>query len=520
MVNYRKNYIKIYVWQAISVLLGFVSLFIVVPYISSNKTVYGIYSVCTSLTIFFSYADLGFLSSGVKYAAEYYIKGQHKEEIRIVGFTSFIMVSVFAILALGIIVLGFSPKLLIPELVDASEQMNIARWLLFTLAFSCPIIIGQRLLNLIFTIRVEDYKFQRINIVGNIIRILSVFFFFGGGRYMIVEYYIFYQVVSLGVVSVALLYARKHYKYGFRDLLFAFRFDRQIFDKVKDLTGTALIMTVSMILYYELDQVVISNILGIEAVAIYAIALSVLQFVRTFCSIVYSPYTSRYNHFVGLGDYEGLTHFVNKMILMFAPILIVPILTLSLTAYPFVISWVGDQYVDSGILVSFLVLSFVLNFVKDPIGAYFVATERNGILIKYNLIIPVVFWVGVIALVSTLNTKAFAIMKFVAPWVNVLAYWMLASKDFKARGYKFLRISQLLKTIIPSTVIVILSSMIFSQWMIIEFSKHALFINLLLIAFSSGVSMMLAIPFNDELRGEFVRYYNIFKAKIQLPKFK
>lgn len=513
-MDYRKNYIKIYFWQIISVLLGFAALFVVVPYISSNKTIYGIYSVCTSLTIFFSYADLGFLASGVKYAAEYYIKGQHKEEIRIVGFTSFIMVSVFAILALGIIVLGIFPKLLIPALVDGSEQMIIARWLLFTLAVSCPVIIGQRLLNLIFTIRVEDYKFQRINIVGNIIRILSVFFFFGGGRYMIVEYYIFYQAVSLGVVAVALLYARKHYDYGFCEFLSAFRFDREVFDKVKHLTGTALIMTASMILYYELDQVVISNLLGIEAVAIYAVALSVLQLVRTFCSIVYSPYMSRYNHFVGLEDYEGLTHFVRKMILVFAPVLIVPILTLSLMARPFVISWVGSQYFESGILVSFLVLSFIFNFIKDPIGQYFVATERNNILIKNNLLIPIVFWIGVITLVGVINTKAFAIMKFVAPGVNVISYWVLASNDFKKRGYKFLSITQLLKTIIPTTVIVILSSMLFSQWMVVEFTIHALFINLLLIACSVGVSMALAIPFNDELRGEFVRYYDTIKAKI------
>ncbi len=150
-MDYRKNYLKIYFWQIISVLLGFAALFIVVPYISSNKIIYGIYSVCTSLTIFFSYADLGFLSSGVKYAAEYYVRGEHKEEVRIIGFTSFIMVSVFAVLAIGILVLGFFPKLLIPELIDGSEQMHIARSLLFTLAISCPILIVQRVLNLIFT---------------------------------------------------------------------------------------------------------------------------------------------------------------------------------------------------------------------------------------------------------------------------------------------------------------------------------------------------------------------------------
>lgn len=513
-MDYRKNYIKIYFWQIISVLLGFAALFVVVPYISSNKIIYGIYSVCTSLTIFFSYADLGFLSSGVKYAAECYVRGEHKEEIKIIGFTSFIMVSVFAVLALGIIVLGLFPKLLIPELIDGSEQMQIARWLLFTLAISCPILIGQRLLNLIFTIRVEDYKFQRFNIIGNIVRILSVFFFFGGGRYMIVEYYIFYQLVNLSIVAIALLYARNHYGYGLKDYIGAFRFDKEVFDKVKNLTGASLIMMISSIIYYELDQVVISNFLGIEAVATYAAALSVLQLVRTFTSIVYSPYTSRYNHFVGLKDYAGLTHFVKKMIIMFAPVLIIPILTLSLTARPFVISWVGNQYIESSVLVSFLVLSFVYNFLRDPVSQYFVATERNRVLIKYNLIMPIIFWVGVVLLISSLQTKAFAIMKFIAPAVSTTAYWIIASRDFKNRGFTFISLGQLLIIVLPILFFVFLFSWLLSHWMIEENTKRALLINILLMASIAIMSFIAIVPFNHELRFEVKNFYKRVKEKL------
>ena len=512
-MDYRKNYIKIYFWQIISVLLGFAALFVVVPYISSNKIIYGIYSVCTSLTIFFSYADLGFLSSGVKYAAESYIRGEHKEEVHIIGFTSFIMVSVFAILALGIVVLGFFPKLLIPELVDGSEQMAIARWLLFTLAISCPIIIGQRLLNLVFAIRVEDYKFQRMNIIGNVVRILSVFFFFGGGRYMIVEYYVFYQVVTLAVVLSALLYARKNYGYGLKDFFKAFHFDKEIFDRVKGLTGASLIMMLSSVIYYELDQIVISNVIGIEAVAVYAAALSVLQLVRSFNSIVFSPYPSRYNHFAGLKDYAGLTHFVKKMIVMFAPILIVPILSVSLMSGPFIISWVGEQYVESAFLVSFLVLCFIFNFILDPVNQYFVATENNKVLIRFGILLPVVFWIGVLLMVNSMGTKSFAIMKFVAPIVNVVGFWILASKDFKKRGFAFLSVWDVLKTIVPSVIVVIVSTWFFSHWMIEEHSKSALLINVIMIGLSVLFSMGAAIPFNCEIRSELNCYLSRSRKK-------
>lgn len=508
-MDYRKNYINIYIWQTISVLLGFAALFIVIPYISSNKIIYGVYSVCTSLTIFFSYADLGFLSSGVKYAAEYYVKGEHKEEIKIIGFTSFIMVSVFAILALGIFILGLFPKILIPELIDGSEQMHVARWLLFTLAISCPIIIGQRLMGLVYTIRVEDYKFQRINIAGNLIRILSVFFFFGGGRYMIVEYYIFYQFINLMVVIVALFYARRKYSYGFRDLIKAFHFDKQVFDKVKGLTGASLIIMLTSAVYYELDQVVISNIIGLEAVAIYAAALSVLQLVRTFCGIVYAPFISRYNHFVGLQDYSGLTHFVKKMIILFAPILIVPILTLSLNATPFVISWVGEQYRESSILVSFLVLCFIFNFIKEPINQFLIATERNRVLIRYSILTPVIYWIGIALLVSSLSTKAFAIMKFAAPLAALIAYWLIAKKEFEKRGFEFLDIISLLKTVIPTVAAVFLTSWFFNTWMVEDHTKIALLTNCLLMGAAVLVGVGLSLPFNKEMRMEAGRYLKI-----------
>lgn len=514
-MDYRKNYIKIYFWQTISVLLGFAALFVVVPYISSNKIVYGIYSVCTSLTIFFSYADLGFLSSGVKYAAEYYVRGEHREEMRIIGFTSFIMVSVFAILALGIVVLGVFPKLLIPELAAGSEQMSIARWLLFTLAISCPVIIGQRLMNLVFSIRVEDYKYQRMNIIGNVIRILSVLFFFGGGRYMIVEYFIFYQFVNFAVVVSALLYARKHYGYGIKEFLRTFYFDREIFNKVKGLTGASLIMMISSVVYYEFDQVVISNLIGIEAVATYAVALSALQLVRTFCAIIYSPYTSRFNHFAGLNDYSGLTSFVNKMITLFAPIIIVPILTLSILATPFVISWVGEQYRESGILVSFLVLSFVYNYFREPINQYFVATENYSVLVKYNIITPIVFWLGIMIMMSFWETKAFAIMKFIAPAFGAISYLFLANNDFCRRGYHFISIWLFLKTLLIPIVLTVVFSFLFSHWMIEEFSRQALLLNIFILVCSVLASIILTIPFNDVLKSEVLLYTNKWKNMIK-----
>ena len=66
-------------------------MFVVIPYLTSNPTIYGIYSVCISFSIFLAYADLGFMGAGQKYAAEYFARKEYDEEIKVIGFTNFIL---------------------------------------------------------------------------------------------------------------------------------------------------------------------------------------------------------------------------------------------------------------------------------------------------------------------------------------------------------------------------------------------------------------------------------------------
>lgn len=510
-IDYKRKYFKIYFWQIFSVLLGFASLFLIVPYLSSDKTLYGIYSVCTSLTIFFSYADLGFISAGVKYAAEYYIKGDVRNEMKVVGFTAFIMITAFAILALSISVLAIFPELLVPDVEIGGQGYIIARGLLVILALSCPIIIGQRILGIIFTIRVEDYIYQRMMIVGNIARIVSVFYFFGGNNYMVVEYYAFYQTVNLLVVFFLLIYAR-NYGYKIKDFIYSIRFDRTVFNKVKKISFTSLVMTLCMVLYYEFDQIAISHIIGIEAVAIYSVALTVLSIIRSFCSILYSPYTSRYNHFYGLNDIKGLTDFSNTNILTLGPILIVPILIVSLFSEPFVVSWLGDKYIESAELISILVLSFLPNMITNVISPYFVATENNRILLKTSLILPFLYWVIILCTFSFLGVHSFAWAKTISPFVVAVSYWFLAKKDFTNRGFQFVGPKEVFAPLIVPIISLIVVCNAVRPYMKLEHNHISLLINIGIMTVSGliGITIMCVIvkQIRDIVSKAWSSYYN------------
>ena len=329
--SYTRKYLKIYLWQGVSLVLNFLSMFVVIPYLTSDPTTYGIYSVCISFSIFLAYADLGFMGAGQKYAAEYFAKGNKEEEIKVIGFTNFILLVFLILFSIGFFVLSRQPELLVKG-IDTVNQHYIASSLLLILAVFTPTTLLQRLLQMIFGIRMEDFIVQRTNIIGSVFKILSVLWFFREGKYDIVGYFLFTQIINFIATLISLLIARKRYQYNFKLLLSCIYFNKAVYDKTKGLAFASLFMTVSWILYYELDSVSIGKFLGANQVAVYAIGLTVLSFFRSIFGILFSPFNVRFNHFVGSGDESVLKSFYLQIVTILAPMVVFPIIAIAVFA--------------------------------------------------------------------------------------------------------------------------------------------------------------------------------------------
>lgn len=163
--SYTRNYLNIYLFQTLSIVLGFVSLFVVIPYLSGNKEIYGIYSICISVTVFFSYADLGFLSAGTKYAAECYTRNEEQNELKYLGFSHFILFICMLLFSVLFILVGFNPEWLVKGL-DSMEKYKTAQRLFFILAVFAPTTVLQRLPQMILSIRVKQHLYQQIQDCG------------------------------------------------------------------------------------------------------------------------------------------------------------------------------------------------------------------------------------------------------------------------------------------------------------------------------------------------------------------
>ena len=500
--SYTKNYLKIYFWQGVSLILNFLSMFIVVPYLTSEPAIYGIYTVCISISIFLAYADLGFMSAGQKYAAEYFARGEISEEIKVTGFTAFILIVFLLLFSVGFLILSFQPGLLIKDLIPGKQE-NIAHSLLLILALFTPVTILQRLLQIIFGIRLEDYIVQRSNIVASLLKILSVLWFFRSGQYNIVGYFLFSQIMSLLAAVLTLLIARQLYNYDFKLLLKAVHFNKRIFTKTKNLAFSSLYLTLTWILFYELDTIVIGKFFGVNQVAIYAIGLSVLSFFRSVLGIFYSPFSNRFNHFYAVGDRVGLKSFYLHVTIILAPIVVIPILTVSLLARPLVLSWVGANYTDSVEIVKLIVLCNLLAFVTYPGGILLVVQERIKEIYLVNTIIPFVYWSGIILSYSFLGLKSFAIFKLIAFSISAFYYYYLMLKILNISFIKSFK--EIFLPILFPLLFLIVTTIIVKSYLPCEKSK----LNFLIVSITAGCLILVSF---------IIQYFSSSRIRIYILK--
>lgn len=402
-------------------------MFIVVPYLTSEPVIYGIYTVCISISIFLAYADLGFMGAGQKYAAEYFAKGEREEEIKVIGFTNFILLIFLFLFSIGFFILSFHPEFLIKDL-EPGKQVTLASSLFLILAIFTPVTLLQRLLQMIFGIRLEDYIVQRTNIFASFLKILSVLWFFRNGEYNIIGYFLFMQIVNLLAALLTLLIARKRYKYDFKALLKSIHFNKDVFVKTKTLAFTSLYLTFTWILYYELDPTAIGKLLGAKQVAIFAIGLTILSFFRSIVGILFSPFNARFNHFIGNHDEVGLKSFFTSVTTIVAPVILIPITAVVLLTKPLILSWVGIEYSDSISISRFLILCNVYAFITYPTSLLLMAQEKIKEMYMINTFIPLIYWTGIILTYPMFGLITFAILKFVAFSISAIVYFFILKR--------------------------------------------------------------------------------------------
>ncbi|MFA4903583.1 MAG: lipopolysaccharide biosynthesis protein [Desulfobaccales bacterium] len=495
--SYTFNYLKIYFWQGIAIVLNLLSMFIVIPRLADNPSIYGIYVVCISANIFLTYADIGFAGAGYKYASECFAQKNLEEEINIVGFIGFVLFLFVIIFALTVSYVALNPSILIKNINSATE-INITSNLLFILALFSPAIIFQRILEIVYGIRLEQFILQRIMIAANILKILSIFYFFKNQQYDIVGYFLFCQLVYLLALFSCLLIAKIKYKYNFIVFFKSIRFSKPMFNKTRTLAFGSLFSTIMFIFYYELDAFAIAKLMGGESVAIYAVGFTILSFLRNLLGVLYAPFLARFNHFIGLHDMDGLRDLYRNILPLTLPFVVFPIVSLALLMEPLVHSWVGNYYEKSVIIAQLLILGFIYGFFTYPASFLIIAQEKIKILYLTSVIPPIVYWIGIFLTIPYIGLTSFALFKLIAMSISSLFYLFITLKFLDISAGDFVR--KILGPVAIPLSFLILSLAYLNQFMPAEKNALDLFIVIATGGLASAGALFLYYLFSSHFR--------------------
>ena len=482
--SYTKNYIKIYFWQILSIVLNLLSLVIVIPRLSSHPDIYGIYSICVSSVIFLSYADLGFLNAGFKYASEYYAKGDLKQEVKIIGFVALILLIFVLLFSAVIFTLSLHPEWLIKNLSDL-ENVRTAKQLLLILALFAPNVIFQRALGIVFGVRLKDYIYQGVMIFVNLCKIGAVFIFFRGEHYEIVNYFLFCQAITTLGLLMGFVISGKQYGFTLLKFCKALRFSGELYNETKSLALSTFFVTISWILYYEMDIYAIARLSGTRAVAYYSIGLTCLSFFRSIFGALFNPFTARFNHFIALNEEQGLKNLYKTVICVMLPVVVFPILSLACLSTPFVFAWVGKEFSESIPVVRLLVLSNIVAFIIYPSSILLIARKEIKALYYLAIVQPLFFWVGIAIFYSHIGYLAFAYFKLAAFIISGMVYLWLSLKFLNLSLFSFFNI--VIKPAILPVILMIACFSVLSSYLPQEKGKLNL---ILVVAEGAGVSAL------------------------------
>lgn len=389
---FKKQYFSIIFWKSLVYIMGVFSLLIITPQLTSQPKIFGIYTFCASIVIFFSYADLGFIAATRKFAAEYIIKKQLRSEIAITAFSSLIFLSLSLPIAIAIFYFSLYPEIIIADLIN-EEERKIASSLLLILACFFPVLILQRVIQIIYSVRLEDYHVFKFEIISIFLKIISIFYFFSNGNYQIVEYFLFCNVLNLINLLVLGFLASKRYNYDFIFFVKSLRYRKSIYDKVAKLAYNSLFVSLMWLLFYEIDILIITSLSGALAAAHYAIAFNIINILRNILGTIYYPFTVKFNHLF-ISNKEKLKEMLYTILKIGSYIIIPGLTVIALYSKPLIISWVGNDFISSVLILQLLVISYFFYPISTPIGAILITKLEMKILYINSFIIVMVQYLG------------------------------------------------------------------------------------------------------------------------------
>lgn len=326
-----------------------------------GKEQFGIWALVGVISSYAQLSDFGITDSLIKFMAEYKAKNDSLQINRLINtaFTVYVAISIvlctILLLALPFII---TTILSIPAALatKATYIFTIAIYLFFanmTMGVFGSLIVG----------------FQRMG-YSNLISFLSTVFmacgtFFFLSRGYGLEGLIHNNLFITGFVAFSNTFIAWRLFPHLRLNPFRY-FSRETSQMIFGFSWKVQLSSISNLLVYQVDRVLLSHYLGLNAVSNYEVANRIATQARVFITSVFTPMIPAASSLQATNEFEKLRGLYNRS-MKFMAVAAIPFSFLVIAlAHPFVRTWLGEGYTTSAYTMQFLMFAYMINLLPGP----------------------------------------------------------------------------------------------------------------------------------------------------------
>lgn len=501
----RRNIIKNSIYSILEFGWPVVTALLATPYIvhKLGTDAYGILALVSVTLGFFGVLDLGLTGAAIKYIAEYYEKKDFDMINKILSSTILAYGLIGTVVALFI--LGTTDLLVVKILKVPPQFIEVAKFAFYLAAFGF-------LLNLVLGIFAAIPKaVQRYDIstkIGIIIGTLNILGMVG----LLYYGYWLRELVILGIVISILSFVV--YFWVAKKLIPSLRikwfFDKKMFMKLLSFGSFFLLTSMSAVILFHLDKLIIGSILGVSVVAFYVIPGNIASKIQGLINAAGNVAFPASSALSGGGQIDKLHKLYfegTRVLLIIATMLSVPLVVF---AEKFLLHWIGADFATQStnvmriLVVTYYMLS--IGMIPWAISLGSGRSKINAFFAFFTAFLNISF---LLLVVRTWGIVGAALAYLISTLISIpLMIGYIERKILKLPGFKF--------WIIFSKIFIVSIAQAFFSLLLLPFAVN-IFATLALMGASalSFVAIYIILGFWEE--GD-KKILNIFLEKFGISK--
>jgi len=350
-------------YYALKSFVALAAMLLVTPFIlkSIGKDHYGIWALAGVMTSYAQLSDFGITESLVKYAAEYHA---HRDSDRL---NRLVNTALVFLCGLAVIV-GCISALLLPfitrEVLKIPALLQAEALLIFRLAV--VVFLINMLFGVFVSLVVSSQKIGYtcfINITTTIIGFVGTLIFLHLG----------YGLRGLIAINTIVAFVN-----GFFNMAVAWKLfpvlrinfirwtDYLTIKQIFSFSWKIQTSNMSQLLIFQIDRILLSRYLGLEAVAYYEIGSNAAYYAKSFLSVMFAPMVPATSALHANNEHGLISGLYNRSF-KFMALLAIPFCFLVIAiADPFILLWMGPGFSLSAITLQLLMPAYLINIMTGP----------------------------------------------------------------------------------------------------------------------------------------------------------